>query len=275
MRLDNLKSIFRKIQSEILLYKEALAGTSILLLCALFGTYLFGGVAPHDVCINAIYTSAYGPCTKHIAEYVSYFEVILGAFSLLIPLVFIFVEPIIRKRFLKFLKWYIPLATIFAILGYYARFCLMWSCGSMLGIALAIDLLVFLAFFLSIGWSLLSKRGLMMILLLPPFILFVAYAVTIIAEEAKKSPQEIDQMARNDGGKSCYKFNGVRERDQCLFLNGFQCDKIVSPDIKQECSDMLQRNQAVDSADTKGCAKIIGDQQRSVCYKLIQETLRR
>jgi hypothetical protein len=45
-------------------------------------------------------------------------------------------------------------------------------------------------------------------------------------------------------------------------------------DIKQDCSDMLQRNQSVDAADMKGCDNIVG-QQRSVCYSLVREELER
>jgi hypothetical protein len=268
------KFVFQKIQSKVLLHEKALASTSILSLCALFASYFFGEVAPHNICIDVYYTSAHGLCIKEIRGYVWYLEIIFGTLALLIPLIFIFTETVIRKRFFRFLRWYIPLATIFAIIGYYAKFCLMWSCSSMLGAALAVDLLVFLVFFLSIGWSVFSKRALMMLVLLPPLILFATYGVTTLAEKVKKTSGEINQKARNDGGKSCGELKGVRERDQCLFLNGFQCDKIISSDIKQDCSDMLQRNKSVDAADIEGCDKIVG-QQRSMCYSLVREELER
>lgn len=261
------------IQRRIKTNRKFLAGFSIFALSALFATYFFGETMPRDMCANVLYTSAFPECKEHIMKNVFLLEWVLGIIAFILPLFVILSDEVTRGRFIRFLKWFIPSAIVLALIGNFTNFCLMWSCSSMLGTALAIDGLVFLAFYFAAGWSVLTKKVFIAFLFVPPLLLATLYGVTTVAESIRMSTREIDLKAHNDGGNSCMLYKNIRERDQCLFITAFRCGEITSSDIKAECVAMTLRNRAVDSNNLSGCDEIIGG-QRNVCRSLILERKR-
>jgi len=271
--MHGIFNFLRNLQKRIETHKKFLAGLSIFALSALLATYFFGETMPRDMCAKVLYTSAFSVCKEHIMRNVLLLEWVFGIIAFILPLFIILAEEVTRGRFIRFLKWFTPSAIVLALIGNFTNFCLMWSCSSMLGVALAIDSLVFLAFYFATGWSVLTKKVFMVFLFVPPLILAMLYGVITVAESIQMSSREIDLKAHNDGGNSCLLYKNIRERDQCLFITAFRCGEITSSDIKAECVAMTLRNRAVDSNNLSGCDEIIGE-QRSVCRSLILERKR-
>lgn len=233
-------------------------------------------------CANDLYTKQYAKCSEYYKNFGSegaWAAFLIAFFS--IVTIYVLNRNLVKKL-LKFILVAAPVLALLLILGATFRACIMWSCSSLLNIALRVAISILVSGSIALALSCLFRGKAAAFFLFFFALLLSDYAFTTLIPKDlfQATDNKFAEQARlKDDPAICNRINFVRIKEDCFWKVGVAagseetCKLIQNRTKETECLAYITRNKAVENLDIESCNEIPLPDQKAVCKKLINERL--